>query len=102
MIWWGHVGLYDSTCSCCLSITSRSPLLGLQELPPAELARLEDAASRYNIGWSHGREALRDGKPDTHKGSFYANPMLDSVTEDTQLQAEFPAYARCLSRGGSV
>ncbi|KAL6782332.1 hypothetical protein ACKKBG_A06380 [Auxenochlorella protothecoides x Auxenochlorella symbiontica] len=66
----------------------------LSELPPAELARLEDAASRYNIGWSHGREALRDGKPDTHKGSFYANPMLDSVTEDTQLQAEFPAYAR--------
>lgn len=46
----------------------------------------EHAASSYNVGWSHGKEALRSGMPDTHKGSFYANPLQDTydgVDQDT-------------------
>jgi hypothetical protein len=35
----------------------------------------EDAASQWSVGWSHGKEALRSGLKDTHKGSFYANPL---------------------------
>eukprot|EP00271_Cylindrocystis_brebissonii_P023310 TRINITY_DN961_c0_g1_i1.p1 TRINITY_DN961_c0_g1~~TRINITY_DN961_c0_g1_i1.p1 ORF type:complete len:364 (-),score=61.88 TRINITY_DN961_c0_g1_i1:1719-2810(-) len=31
--------------------------------------------NEYTIGWSHGKEKLENGKFDTMKGSFYANPM---------------------------
>jgi isopenicillin N synthase-like dioxygenase len=34
---------------------------------------LTDAASHYEIGWSHGKEKLKSGQYDTHKGSFYVN-----------------------------
>ena len=34
----------------------------LAELPPASLAALEDPESRYNFGWSHGKERLGDGR----------------------------------------
>jgi hypothetical protein len=43
-------------------------------LPDADKARLEDPASNYNVGWSHGKEALEGGRLDKLKGSFYANP----------------------------
>lgn len=46
----------------------------LAALPQAAKARLEDADSNYNVGWSHGKEALDGGKLDSRKGSFYANP----------------------------
>ena len=63
-------------------------------LPDAVKARYEDASSRYSFGWSCGREALRQGQPDTHKGSFYANPLRDEVTNDAALLARFPGYCR--------
>lgn len=47
----------------------------LQDLPEDVKAQHEHAASQHNVGWSHGKEALRSGLKDTHKGSFYANPM---------------------------
>jgi hypothetical protein len=50
-------------------------VLAVQDLPEDVKAAHEHAASRYNVGWSHGKEALRSGLKDTHKGSFYANPM---------------------------
>jgi isopenicillin N synthase-like dioxygenase len=34
---------------------------------------LTDASSHYEIGWSHGKEKLKSGQYDTHKGSFYVN-----------------------------
>jgi hypothetical protein len=46
----------------------------LAGLPDAVKAGLEDAASNYNVGWSHGKEALEGGRLDLLKGSFYANP----------------------------
>jgi hypothetical protein len=47
----------------------------LQDLPDSVKEAHEHAGSRYNVGWSHGKEALRSGLKDTHKGSFYANPL---------------------------
>lgn len=47
----------------------------LQDLPSDVKAACEHADSKYNVGWSHGKEALRNGHRDTHKGSFYANPL---------------------------
>jgi hypothetical protein len=45
----------------------------LAQLPQGELDALTDAASHYEIGWSHGKEALKDGQYDTMKGSFYVD-----------------------------
>lgn len=66
----------------------------LQALPACVLSQLEDAASSFNFGWSHGREALSDGQLDTHKGSFYANPLTDRPVNDPALAAAHPAYYR--------
>ena len=44
------------------------------------------------VGWSRGVEVLEDGRPDLHKGSYYANPLHDSVTTDPALLKKFPSY----------
>ena len=31
---------------------------------------------------SHGKEKMKCGKSDTAKGSYYANPIRNSVTDD--------------------
>ena len=59
----------------------------LAMLPQASLARLEDEASRYNLGWSLGRERLAGGKPDTSKGSFYFNPHDEAAGASEALPA---------------
>ncbi|KIW34056.1 uncharacterized protein PV07_00858 [Cladophialophora immunda] len=45
----------------------------LAQLPEKDLDALTDAASHYEIGWSHGKEALKDGQYDTMKGSYYVD-----------------------------
>ena len=35
------------------------------------------------MGWSHGKEMLSKDRPDTGKGSFYANPFVDNPAEVT-------------------
>ncbi|KIY01169.1 uncharacterized protein Z520_02721 [Fonsecaea multimorphosa CBS 102226] len=45
----------------------------LAQLPEQDLEALTDAASHYEIGWSHGKEALKDGRYDTMKGSYYVD-----------------------------
>mmetsp|Transcript_31276 Transcript_31276/g.93361 ORF Transcript_31276/g.93361 Transcript_31276/m.93361 type:complete len:297 (-) Transcript_31276:527-1417(-) len=67
---------------------------GLAALPADHLAELEDEASCYSFGWSHGKETLAGGEPDVHKGSFYANPVLDTPTQDATLARAHPAYLR--------
>lgn len=56
----------------------------LQGLPDDVKIAHEHSASSYSVGWSHGKEALRSGQKDIHKGSFYANPVQVSVQE-TQI-----------------
>ncbi|KAL8102367.1 uncharacterized protein LOC141677078 [Apium graveolens] len=53
---------------------------------------LEDPHSRYNFGWSHGKEKLESGKPDMLKGSFYANPIIDVPTTEESLIKRYPSY----------
>ncbi|KAI3524568.1 hypothetical protein L1887_03227 [Cichorium endivia] len=64
----------------------------LAKLPEKVKKELEDPQSRYNFGWSHGKEKLESGKPDLLKGSFYANPILDVPTTETSLIQRYPAY----------
>ena len=54
----------------------------------------EDPESSFNVGWSFGKESLKNGSKDSHKGSWYANPMVDAVTEDKDLLKEYPSYTR--------
>ena len=58
-------------------------------------ATIEDTTSNFSFGWSHGKEKLEDGRLDTHKGSFYANPCLDDPSGgDLCLSNSHPAYLR--------
>ncbi|XP_057985969.1 uncharacterized protein LOC110654430 isoform X7 [Hevea brasiliensis] len=64
----------------------------LASLPEEKKKELEDHNSRYNFGWSRGKETLESGKPDLFKGSFYANPVLDVPTTDVYLIQRYPHY----------
>ncbi|GAB2300393.1 hypothetical protein Dimus_034435 [Dionaea muscipula] len=64
----------------------------LANLPEEEKQKLEDPDSRYNFGWSHGKEKLESGKPDMLKGSFYANPIIDVPTTDESFIQRYPSY----------
>ncbi|GJN15166.1 hypothetical protein PR202_gb02059 [Eleusine coracana subsp. coracana] len=66
----------------------------IAKLPEDVKKELEDPESRYNFGWSHGKEKLESGKLDTFKGSFYANPVLDVPTTDDVLVSRYPSYCR--------
>ncbi|WVQ70116.1 uncharacterized protein L199_008341 [Kwoniella botswanensis] len=45
----------------------------------------------YLFGWSHGKEIM-NGKPDTQKGSFYANPLIDVPDVSERLRKDHPEY----------
>ncbi|KAI9144296.1 hypothetical protein BKA69DRAFT_1056745 [Paraphysoderma sedebokerense] len=52
-----------------------------------------DPESKYNFGWSCGKEIM-NGKPDTAKGSFYANPLYDVPETDEKMIAKYPFFLR--------
>lgn len=62
----------------------------LSSLPTDVLKKLEHPESKYNVGWSHGREKIGGGKLDILKGSFYANPIKDVPSENPELVRSFP------------
>ncbi|XVF88487.1 hypothetical protein PTKIN_Ptkin19aG0055200 [Pterospermum kingtungense] len=72
------------------NLLSLAPRLAI--LPEEVKKELEDPQSRYNFGWSHGKEQLESGKPDLLKGSYYANPLIDVPTTDSCLIERYPSY----------
>lgn len=50
-----------------------------------------DPGSRYSFGWSHGKEIM-NGKPDLLKGSYYADPTVDSANVSAAQKAAYPEY----------
>lgn len=71
----------------------------LGNLPPKELEKLENATAKYLTGWSLGKETLKNGQIDTHKGSFYANcafyinPLLNCAEPTEEFSPDnFPEY----------
>ncbi|KAL9154355.1 hypothetical protein ABFS82_10G108700 [Erythranthe guttata] len=74
-----------------LGTPSTSPV-SLASLPEEVKQEIEDPHSRYNIGWSHGKEKLESGKLDMLKGSFYANPIHDVPTNELSLVKRYPSY----------
>ncbi|KAG8962322.1 serine/threonine-protein kinase HAL4/sat4 [Tulasnella sp. 425] len=73
----------------------RERLLRLAErfsaLPEATKEKYVDASSKYCFGWSHGKEIM-NGKPDTLKGSYYANPIVDVPQVSEELKQQFAEY----------
>jgi isopenicillin N synthase-like dioxygenase len=66
------------------------PLGSVLASKPAEVkAKLELADTAYSVGWSHGKEKLKEGVFDVNKGSFYANPQYDQPTSDAELQKKY-------------
>ncbi|KAK5170327.1 uncharacterized protein LTR77_004914 [Saxophila tyrrhenica] len=68
----------------------------LANLPQHELSKLENPAANYAVGWSCGKETLADGRYDTLKGSYYAQPIHspDGALEAKakQLYPEVPEF----------
>jgi len=60
------------------------------ELPEDIKEKYAHPASHYSYGWSHGKEMMKNGKADTAKGSYYANPVFDSLTDDDELKKKYP------------
>jgi len=65
--------LYSFALIPCPNLTCLAlPLL--QSLPDEVKKKYEDPQGELaGVGWSHGVEALIDGRPDLSKGTFYAN-----------------------------
>lgn len=74
----------------------------MQALPEDVKAGCEDPGSSYSFGWSHGREAMAEGTPDTMKGSYYGNPLQDNRDVGEELAAQFPSYCRCRRFAGGM
>lgn len=51
----------------------------LAGLGDANLERYVVPATKYNIGWSRGKESTQPGERDLLKGSFYANPVVNGA-----------------------
>ncbi|CZT04067.1 hypothetical protein WAI453_011109 [Rhynchosporium graminicola] len=71
----------------------------LGNLPQFRLDKLENPSSKYLTGWSRGKETLKNGQIDTHKGSFYANcafyvsPSLNCAKPTEEFSPDnFPEY----------
>lgn len=61
-------------------------------LPEDVKAKFVDEKSFYSFGWSHGKEKL-EGRHDTSKGSYYANPVHDAPFSDPSVIAAHPSFA---------
>ncbi|KAF1813700.1 Clavaminate synthase-like protein [Eremomyces bilateralis CBS 781.70] len=64
----------------------------LANLPAEELSKLESPQSHYLVGWSCGKETLKDGKYDTLKGSYYVNCASGFDTARADLEKKFPGF----------
>ncbi|KAH7391090.1 hypothetical protein DE146DRAFT_663495 [Phaeosphaeria sp. MPI-PUGE-AT-0046c] len=70
-------------------LLSYSSALG--NLSNEELERLESPASKWLVGWSCGKETLKDGRYDTLKGSYYVNCATDFEDQQKSLAERYPA-----------
>ncbi|KAI2641085.1 hypothetical protein GGS21DRAFT_502930 [Xylaria nigripes] len=71
----------------------------MSNLSEKQLDEFTNETAKYLVGWSRGKEQLKDGSADEYKGSFYANcafyvaPNLESARPAAQFTVdEFPEY----------
>ncbi|KAK3060718.1 hypothetical protein LTS18_007916, partial [Coniosporium uncinatum] len=60
----------------------------LANLSNEQLQQLESPKSKWLVGWSCGKETLKDGRYDTLKGSYYVNcaPAFEDPVKQKNLQ----------------
>ncbi|KAK7743336.1 hypothetical protein SLS62_010659 [Diatrype stigma] len=75
-----------------LSYASYMGNLPPEDLGPSAADKFTNEAAKYLVGWSRGREQLKDGGADEFKGSFYANCAfyVDARSEAAAPTARFP------------
>ncbi|KAH7313531.1 hypothetical protein B0I35DRAFT_275105 [Stachybotrys elegans] len=64
----------------------------LGNLPKEELEKVENPKAKYLTGWSLGKETLKNGQVDTHKGSWYANCAF-YINPDLECSLPTPDYS---------
>ncbi|KAF2470969.1 Clavaminate synthase-like protein [Lindgomyces ingoldianus] len=67
----------------------------LGNLPQDQLVKLESPASKWLVGWSCGKETLKDGHYDTLKGSYYVNcaPAFEDLALQKSLAEKYPSFS---------
>lgn len=68
----------------------------LANLPEEELAKLERPDAKWLVGWSCGKETLKDGRYDTMKGSYYVNCRQEVAymyaNVEAELASKYPSF----------
>jgi isopenicillin N synthase-like dioxygenase len=54
--------------------------------------KLESPASKWLVGWSCGKETLKDGRYDTLKGSYYVNCASGFEDQQRSVAEKYPAF----------
>jgi len=63
------------------------------ELPEEVKNKYVHEESKYSFGWSCGKEKMKvDEDADVCKGSYYANPICDKLTNDNKLIQKHPSF----------
>jgi isopenicillin N synthase-like dioxygenase len=55
-------------------------------------AKLESPAAKWLVGWSRGKETLKDGRYDTLKGSYYVNCANGFEEQQKTFAEKYPAF----------
>lgn len=71
-------------------LLSYSSALG--NLPKQELEKLESPASKWLVGWSCGKETLKDGRYDSLKGSYYVNCAAAFEDQQKDMAERYPSF----------
>ncbi|KAH9863639.1 hypothetical protein J1614_009571 [Plenodomus biglobosus] len=64
----------------------------LGNLPKDQLEKLESPASKWLVGWSCGKETLKDGRYDTLKGSYYVNCARAFEDQQKVIAEKYPSF----------
>ncbi|CAI6339360.1 unnamed protein product [Periconia digitata] len=64
----------------------------LASLPQDELEKLESPAAKWLVGWSCGKETLKDGRYDTLKGSYYVNCSPSFDEQQSSVAQKYPSF----------
>ncbi|KAL5402582.1 hypothetical protein PMIN06_009785 [Paraphaeosphaeria minitans] len=65
----------------------------LASLPKDELEKLESPAAKWLVGWSLGKETLKDGRYDTLKGSYYVNCSPLFPAQQATVAETYPSFS---------
>jgi hypothetical protein len=66
------------------------------------LVKLESPASKWLVGWSCGKETLKDGKYDTLKGSYYVNCASGFEEQQKTVAEKYPSFPEYTAPNSSV